>query len=162
VALIIGLILLVIATVFGLLGVRMVSNEERLANNAYDRQLAFQAAEAGLRRAEAAIEAVKPRPTAGCAVYSEGSESAMVCAAPVPAATPRWLDETFASWTPVAAGTSIVPDYFAEYLGDTYPCSLNPDCSSQPCNCLRYRVTARAGADGRAHAMVQSVYATDP
>ncbi|QLP99188.1 MAG: pilus assembly protein [Burkholderiaceae bacterium] len=54
------------------------------------------------------------------------------------------------------------PTYFVEYLGDTFPCSTNPDCSSQPCNCLRYRITARVGDAGRSQVMLQSVYATDP
>lgn len=46
--------------------------------------------------------------------------------------------------------------------GDAFPCSTNPDCSSQPCTCLRYRVTARVGEAGRAQVMLQSVYATGP
>jgi type IV pilus assembly protein PilX len=165
-ALIVGLILLVVMTIVGLVGVRVVSSEERLTGHAVDRSLSFQAAEAALREVEEAIEALKPRPTSGCSVVTVAPNSVMACAPPSPSTTPRWLDSSFASWTNASAvtsgGLSITPTYFAEYLGDSFPCSQSPDCSSQPCNCLRYRITSRAGDAGRAQAMVQSIYATDP
>ena len=89
-----------------------------------------------------------------------------MCAPPSPANTPRWLDSSFTDWattTAVVSGAlTVTPTYFVEYLGDTFPCSTNPDCSSQPCNCLRYRITARVGDAGRSQVMLQSVYATDP
>ena len=55
VALIVGLILLVVATLLGLVGVRGTTLQERMSANLYDRSLAMQASEAALRAAERAI-----------------------------------------------------------------------------------------------------------
>jgi len=165
VALIIALILLVVMTLFGLLGLRTIANEERLAGYVYDRSLAFQAAESALRLAEIGVETVKPQPSAGCSDFTVDLKTVRACAPPAPTNTPRWLDTSFTDWstsTAVVSGpVSLQPQYFVEYLGNTFPCSQNPDCSTQPCNCLRFRVTARAGEAGRAQVMLQSVYATD-
>lgn len=166
VALIISLILLVVMTLFGLLVVRGIANEERLAGYVYDRALALQGAEAALRQAEAAVETLKPQPTSGCSDFTSAPTTVHVCAAPAATDTPRWLDTSFTDWattTAVVSGSlTVTPTYFVEYLGDTFPCSASPDCSSQPCNCLRYRVTARVGGAGRSQVMLQSVYATNP
>jgi type IV pilus assembly protein PilX len=57
VALVVGMVLLVVATVLGLAGIRGTTLQERMSSNMYDRSLAMQAAEAALRAAEAAITA---------------------------------------------------------------------------------------------------------
>jgi type IV pilus assembly protein PilX len=57
VALIVALVLLVVATLIGLAGVRTTNLQERMTANMYDRSLAFQRAEAALRAAEGAITA---------------------------------------------------------------------------------------------------------
>lgn len=163
VVLVTALILLVVMTLLGLAGIRLVTQEERMTGYAYDRGLAFQASEAALRQAETAIEIIKPEPTAaGCTDVTSGLESLRICSAPDPSTAPRWTDATFASWadaTAVGAGTlAITPQYFAEYLGNSFPCGFDP--ASIP-TCKRYRITARAGGNTRAAAMVQSVYATD-
>ena len=166
VALVLGLILLVVMTLFGLLVVRNISGDERMAGYTYDRALALQGAEAALRQAEALVETIKPQPTSGCSDFTVSPDTVRVCAAPAATDTPRWLDSSFTGWvaaTAVSSGSlTVTPTYFVEYLGDAFPCSTNPDCSSQPCNCLRYRVTARVGQAGRAQVMLQSVYATGP
>jgi type IV pilus assembly protein PilX len=50
--LIVGLILLMVITLLALAGIQGVSLQERMSGNAYDRNLAFQSAEAALRYAE--------------------------------------------------------------------------------------------------------------
>lgn len=55
VALVVALILLVVATLIGLAGMRSTNLQERMSANMYDRSLAFQRAESTLRAAEAAI-----------------------------------------------------------------------------------------------------------
>ena len=163
VALIVSLILLVVMTLLGLAAIRNVTMEERMAGYAYDRSLAFQATEAALRAAELLVESVKPMPTSGtgCNVVS----LLMVCDTPAATATPRWQVASFASWHDSATvGTStlaVTPQYFAEYLGNTFPC--NPGSSSDTMDCKRYRISARSndGTNGRASVMLQSVYATD-
>ncbi|WP_294771657.1 PilX N-terminal domain-containing pilus assembly protein [uncultured Rhodoferax sp.] len=160
VALIISLIILVIMTILGMSAIRLVTSEERMATNTYDRGLAFQATESTLKSIEELIEAEKPTPTSGCAVAG----SIMACSAPAASSTPRWLDSGFTSWqngTTIGTGTTaITPKYFVEYLGDTFAC--RPGDSGDPNNCKRYRITAQtAGSAGRATVMLQSVYATD-
>ena len=166
VALVIGLILLVVMTLFGLLVVRNISGDERMAGYTYDRALALQGAEAALRQAEALVETIKPQPTSGCSDFTVSPDTVHVCVAPAATDKPRWLDSNFSDWATttavVSGGLTVTPTYFVEYLGDAFPCSTNPDCSSQPCTCLRYRVTARVGEAGRAQVMLQSVYATGP
>lgn len=164
VALIVALIMVVIMSLIGLTGVRMIFQEEKMAAYSYDRTLTFQSAEAALREAENGIDQVKPEPVSGaCSTFASGIFSVRACPPPVAgAATPRWLDSTFTGWanaTAVGTGTlSITPQYFVEYLGSGFPCGLDP---SAPPVCKRYRVTARAGGNGRSEVMVQSLYASD-
>ncbi len=164
VALIVALIMLVIMSLLGLAGVRMVFQEEKMVAYSYDRALSLQAAEAALRQAENGIDQVKPEPLAGaCSNFASGIFSVRACPPPVAgAATPRWMDTTFNGWadaTTVGLSTlAITPQYFVEYLGSGFPCGLDP---SAPPVCKRYRITARAGGNGRAEVMVQSMYASD-
>jgi type IV pilus assembly protein PilX len=87
----------------------------------------------------------------------------MTCGAPVSTQKPRWLDSGFAGWTDgTAIGTgslAVTPEYFVEYLGDTFPCSFDPGVGTN--DCKRYRVTARAKpTSGRAAVVLQTIYAT--
>jgi type IV pilus assembly protein PilX len=52
------------------------------------------------------------------------------------------------------------PQYFIEYLSNTFPCSDGG--ASDPKNCKHYRITARSNpGTGRASVMLQSVYRTE-
>ena len=53
VVLLVALVMLLLVTVLGLASVRMLTLEERMAANSFDRNLAFQAAETALREGEA-------------------------------------------------------------------------------------------------------------
>jgi type IV pilus assembly protein PilX len=145
-------------TLLALGGARTAQLEEKMAANGYDRNLAFQAAEAALREAETYVAANKPTPASGSAC-SNG-----ICPQPVNGATPRWEDTSFTGWksATVSLGTlaGTAPQYFVEYLGSAFPC--RDGGSSDPQNCRRYRVTARSnpGTD-RATVTLQSVYATE-
>lgn len=164
VALIVALIMVVIMSLLGLAGVRMIFQEEKMVAYSYDRTLTFQAAEAALRQAESSIDQIKPEPLmGGCANFSSGIFVVRACPAPTAgAATPRWMDTEFDGWADAAtvgADTlAITPQYFVEYLGSSFPCSLDP---TEAPVCRRYRITARAGGEGRAQVMVQSLYASD-
>lgn len=161
VALIISLILLLVMTLVGLSGIRIITSQERMVSYTYDRSVAFQAAEAALRSAEDAIEdAGTPTPAAGtsCNVTGTGV-TIMLCGAPTASSSPRWLDSSFSSWTSASTTVTnlVTPQYFVEYLGDTFPCSTDPTASSATCK--RYRITVKADAGtGRANVMLQSVY----
>ena len=60
-----------------------------------------------------------------------------------------------------AARLAVTPQYFVEYLGNTYAC--RPGTATDPNDCKRYRITARSsdGTGGKTMVMLQSVYATD-
>jgi type IV pilus assembly protein PilX len=139
-ALIVSLVLLTLVALLGVAGVQTISLEEKMAGHSFDRNLAFQAAEAALREAEQYVETNKP--TAGFT---------------------QWKNATVS--LPALAGT---PQYFIEYLGNTFKCiDNNSQCSgsvaSDPnCTCKRYRITARSNpGPGRASVMLQSVYRTE-
>lgn len=158
VALVIALILLVVMTLLGLTAIRSVTLEEKMAGQTFDRSISFQATEAALREAEALVETNKPTPAAGSGC------TAGICGLATAGATERWNDSTFAGWTNASAVTSsavtVTPQYFVEYLGNTFPCV--PDDLSKPTDCKRYRITARSNAgNDRANVMLQSIYATE-
>ena len=178
-ALIISMILLVLITLVGVASLRNVLLEEKMTANYYDRSLAFQAAEAGLRAGEAVAEAQaaatpKHAQALALAVPTNAtlcSSSCLggLCSPPGPApdffCEGRWNITGFTGWVE-ATGVTLnaqaggKPQYFVEFLGNTFPC--NPNDASSPKDCARYRVTARsqAGTD-RAEVILQSVYATE-
>lgn len=156
--LIVALVLLVVVTLLGVASLRGVLLQERMAANQYDRSLAFQAAEAALRAAEAYVEAHVPAPTgSGC---KEG-----VCATPAPDAKPRWEDSSFDGWQSVSMElgklTGAAPQYIIEYMGGDFPCDPR-DPTGSASACKRYRITARSHpASDRAAVILQSVYAIE-
>jgi type IV pilus assembly protein PilX len=166
VVLIISLIMLVIMTLIGLAGVRLVSTQERMVGYTYDRAVSFQATEAALREIEGLIDlANQPEPAAGvnCAFAAAGAKQLNVCGLPAANTTPRWQDNGFSNWQSASAisigSIQITPQYFVEYLGRNFPCNLNETTPSA--QCMRYRITARSAPDGERSAVVlQSIYGT--
>lgn len=63
--LIVGLIMLLLMTIVGLSAVKGSNLQEMMAGNLRDRNLAFQAAEAGLRVGEDAVNGINPPDTSG-------------------------------------------------------------------------------------------------
>jgi type IV pilus assembly protein PilX len=178
-ALIVALVLLVIVTLLGLAGLRNVTLEEKMAGAAYDRSIAFQAAEAALRAGEAVAEAEAnstpinsgfPTPTytnanSTCPTGANNNCVNGLCTTPHKDCAPRWQDPNFNGWTNLLQQVSPLagtPQYFVEYLGGDFHCTDGG--SSDPKNCKRYRITARSDpnlGDGRAAVVLQSIYATD-
>lgn len=184
-ALIISLILLVLITLVGVASLRNVVLEEKMSANFYDRSLAFQAAEAGLRVGEGVAQAqasTSPKHTQALALghptdatQCSSTCSGGLCSPPgyydtvlneyVTVCEGRWEMTGFTGWV-TATGVTLntqaggAPQYFVEFMGNNFPC--NPDEPTLNKTCARYRVTARsqAGAD-RAEVMLQSVFATE-
>ncbi len=164
-ALVISLIILVIMTMLGLATIRGVTQQERMAGNSQSRNISFQATEKTLRDIEEVLGNTSPRITqtiGTCAVTS----TLMTCGTPTASSTPRWTDSNFTDWTdrPNAVGTgvlAITPQYFVEYMGNTFSC--NPNDVAAANNCFRYRITVRSGdgTSGRAFVVLQSIYATN-
>ena len=171
-ALIVALILLVVVTLLALSNLQTVALEEKMTGATYDRQLAFQAAEAALREAEQYVETNKPIASytddditcPGASAIDNCDLTTGLCPPPDKDCSSRWLPASgFTQWknatvpVPALAGT---PQYFIEYLGNTFPCSDGG--ASDPKNCKRYRITARSNpGTGRASVMLQSVYQTE-
>jgi len=160
VALIVSLILLVLATLIGLAGVRTTTLQEHMSANMYDRSLAFQRAESALRAGETAITAngnindlqgVDCRPVAGiaCPVIPENT-----------------FNGTSANWVVVdtphdvnSGKTPGTPEYFVQFMGtgsadSSYGLEANADTaaygSASVENVAYYRITARSSAPGDA------------
>lgn len=171
-ALIIALILLMVMSLLGLSSIRTTSTQERMSANAYDRSVAFQAAEYALRLGEAQAklwgDGTGGFPTIDNALASDTTctqtacTAAGLCQIPDPdCTTPRW-EEATPSWKTTAAlgGLSITPKYIVEALAIDAPC--DPEMLTGGLqNCKRFRITATSVADGRANVTLQSIYATD-
>ena len=161
-ALIVSLVLLVAMTLLALASVRGTSLQERMGANLYDRELGFQAAEAGIRAAEIRLAAI----AAGGGVPDFNGLNGMY-PRPVPAEgkADRWNDAAtnWAAAPAVATGPrNVTPQYIIEDMGE-WPDP--PDCIKQveiPPGCMapRYRITARNQAPGNpgAQVMLQTTY----
>lgn len=160
VALVIALVLLVVMTLLGLSAMRTVTLEEKMSGHTFDRSISFQATEAALRQAETWVAVNQPTPAAGAACDTTTG----VCGLLTGSSVDRWNDASFSGWvnaTPVgSASITVTPQFFIEYLGNTFPCQ--PNNLNAAIDCKRYRITARSNAgDGRASVMLQSMYATE-
>lgn len=157
VALVVALILLVVATLIGLSGVRGTNLQERMSANMYDRSLAFQRAEAALRAAEAAITSNWQIATLGGVDCSP--TSGVICTS-MPANT---FTGTSANWIAVDAAHDVndtktpgTPQYFIQFMGtgtsqNTLGLEANADYANYgnsypPDNVAFYRITARSSA----------------
>jgi type IV pilus assembly protein PilX len=124
-ALVVALILLVVITLVGLAAIGTTLLQNKAASNQYDRQVAFQSAEAALRQAQVAIQAATatlPAPAGfeDCSTPSGGSTPANVCQADpfkdagVPAA--QIVSVATAQFN-AGALAAAQPQYVVQYLG---------------------------------------------
>lgn len=186
IVLVVAMVMLVVMSILGISSVRGIALEEKMTANAFDRSLAFQAAEAALRAGEqdvtnrVAIPHGTPpdlsanTPCAPVAVNGYVAIANINCG-------PDWMREV--NWqapnqsrmlnkatTNLGALAGNEPRYIIEYMGDNFNCNpgLNPDgtygsCKLRPqdCVCHRYRVTAMSNpGDDRANVMLQSMFYT--
>ncbi|MDE2248022.1 MAG: pilus assembly protein [Pseudomonadota bacterium] len=168
-ALLVALILLVVITLVGLAAVRGTLMQQKMTSNFYDRQLAFQLAEAALRQGEMAVQAAASpsvfydcSPTGGNLCLSNALTDTNV-----PAADLVTVSATSFNPGALAVGS---PQYVVEYLGNF---ALPKSKVTQLSNCSGYapcgrtltadfyRITARSGpadVQDRASVVLQSVY----
>lgn len=156
IALVVALVLLVVATLIGLAGVRGTNLQERMSANMYDRSLAFQRAEAALRDAERAI-------TADWHIANLGGQDCSVTTGELCTSVPR----SDAVWIPVGDVYNVNddktpgrPQYFIQFMGtgnaeNALGLNANADYGSYgnsypPDNVAFYRVTARSSDPGQA------------
>ncbi|MDR2688792.1 MAG: hypothetical protein LBB76_03425 [Azoarcus sp.] len=182
--LIISMILLMVVTLLAVTSLRTTIQEERASASAYDRNLAFQSAEAGLRVGEAQaakwVEGALPTPlpeltdppaAIPCtAVSADGLYGGPIdpgcnltetilrngCA-------PTTAADNFDDDDP-ANSNSLRACYIVEYLTAKALCNpKEPITEESIYECKRFRVTARShDAAGRALITLQSIYAVGP
>jgi type IV pilus assembly protein PilX len=150
VALVVALVLLVVATLIGLAGMRGTNLQERMSANMYDRSLAFQRAEAALRDAERAI-------SADWRIANLGGQDC----SPTTGELCRTLPPSTAVWRSVGDLYNVNndktpgrPQYFIQFMGtgnaeNALGLDANADYgnygnSYPPDNVAFYRVTARS------------------
>ncbi len=173
-ALITGLIFLVVLTLISLSAIKSTSLEERMAGNARDQDVAFQAAEAGVRDALKYISSTGLLPTSG---FVAGCAAGLCLNDPT---TPVWTTITANNdWTSSKTraytddpnnqaltfdGTTtlpVQPRYIIELLPATLPPSGFSMASGKGANpggqVTPYRITARGwGITGQTQATVQA------
>lgn len=171
VALVMGLVFLIILTLLGIGAMNTTALEEKMAFNAKDRNLAFQAAETALRYSENWIGSQLGAPT-GFPDNAKGLYD------PSTTATPVWDSVAWTGSTNLVAypntpgqtGTgslaqiSTQPKYVIEYLGEMTPPGGSLTMTNTTSNRVHYyRVTARGtGGTNAAVVMVQSTFSRGP
>jgi type IV pilus assembly protein PilX len=174
VTLIVSMILLLVMSLLAITSLRGTVMQERMSANTYDRDLAFQTAEAGLRMGEYQAENWSTKnipPPVGCPA-SNPPTGLYINTSPMMACAPLWEEaapgKSGSYWhdasldsgdiTMTKKGLSLTPYYIVELISSTAPC--NPSTPAADQNCRRFRVTATSDADGRAKVVLQSIYAT--
>lgn len=172
VALVVALILLVVITLVGLAAVRGTIMQQKMTANFYDRQIAFQADEAALRQAEAAILATTAAAPAGFRDCSPASGNKCLVDPLGDSTLPPSAITTVATGSFDAGKLSAAqPQYVIEYMGKFEVPVPNvkqlSNCSGYaPCSSVStadfYRITARSGDPAtigeRAVVVLQSMY----
>lgn len=152
-ALIVSLVILLVITMLGLTAIQNSSMQERMATAMVDRSIAFEAAEASLRDAQAWLDAQTTRPTGGTSGNPDvwAGEGALVTE--VGADAEDWSAAQWAAhsrvYSQTVAGATEAPRYVIEEW-QFLPDSLETGTTS---GIWYYRVTAR-GLGGSANAEV--------
>ncbi|MCB1955568.1 MAG: hypothetical protein KDG55_07820 [Rhodocyclaceae bacterium] len=149
--LVVALVMLIAIMLLGLNSLRGSSLQVRMGSGIYDRQIAFHAAESGLRQAEAAV-------AIGANPVFDGTNGLFPTPVPLSNGTfvDRWTNAATA-WrdaTAVASGPKTpTPQYIAEDLGEWESWYLCNNAFPKDALCLApvYRITARSGSAGNAN-----------
>jgi len=167
-ALITGLIFLVVLTLISLSAIKSTSLEERMAGNARDQDVAFEAAEAGIRDAMKSLASLSPS-----SAFAAGCSNGLCLNDPV---TPVWTalttnNQWTSSKTKAYTGTALTfdgttqlpvqPHYIIELIPDTVPAFGSSASTGKGitsgAQLTPYRITARGwGITGQTQATVQA------
>jgi len=164
-ALVIVLILLLVMTILGLATLRGAIMEERMSANLFDRGLAFQSAEIGLRDAEQTILAGGIGAATDCRYGSAASTQAACVPTPADAfdgsGVVTWTNAAHGQATGVTAG---LPQYYVQYMGERstneelgIPDDPNYGSGSGIATAEYYRVTARSNNPSTAAGQARAV-----
>jgi len=158
--LIVSLLLLVVMTMIGVAAMRSNMMEEKMSGNQRDQNLAFQAAEAGLRDAETFIEGVVSTAAfnGSAGLYGESDSEPDVFNMTWDASNSRSYSGT------TLAEVASQPRYIIKYLGETGNTNTTPSIggygSVQSTTTKLFRITVRGtGGSDNSQAFLQSHYA---
>jgi type IV pilus assembly protein PilX len=182
--LIVALILLLLMSLLAASSLRSTLLQERMSSNTYDHDLAFQAAEAGLRMGERVAETWSnnnptanplprcnvPTPNRGLYDSTPDPSNPLLCTAPLWKGPAPGASGTYWHDASADAGADIItfnndklslaPYYIVELIATNAPCQIDAPGTNQKCN--RFRVTAMSRPEGgRSKVVLQSIYATD-
>lgn len=159
--LIVSLLMLLVLTLIGITAMSTSTLEEKMAGNSRDQNLAFQAAEAGLRDAEAFIEGM-----AATAAFNGAAGLYRINTAPAP---DIFIDTTWNGANSIEykgnniTGVKTKPRYIVEYVSETG--TTNPElescygCSSGAGVVTNLRITTRGtGGSDNATVILQEYY----
>ena len=157
VALVIALILLVVLTLVGFAAIRGTLIQQKMASNQYDRQIAFQSAEAALRAAKLRISGNPAEiarncrtgstvclsnpfndsnlPTGSIYEVGEGTAAGQFSASAMAASKPQYVIENMGNWADPESDTGF----------DQSANSYNYGNSGGSTTAIYYRITARSG-----------------
>jgi type IV pilus assembly protein PilX len=157
--LIVALVILVILTILGVAIMESSVVEERMAGNLLDKNVTFQAAEAGLRAGEESIDSLVSYPTPSSTLTS----GAIVSVDTITGSPSWWSDKDYSWWedngTLASTTLSTVttqPYYIVEEYGQV--CDSVTDPTISDCKIV-YRVTSIAQGGRNTTVLVQSLYA---
>ncbi len=164
IALFISLVLLLVLTIIGVSSVQTTSLEERMARNAHDSVLAFQAAEMALRQAEQRLIDNPPETTE----FSNNGAAGLWTTAPY-GVTPRWQNGgVWTSGTTVQVPVNIAnvdsqPRYMIEFLSTIQQQANEGNVGEGQPSLIKtyniFRITARGvGGSDTAQVLLQSSF----
>ena len=172
-ALFVALILLVVITLLGLAAVHGTLMQQKMSANFYDREVAFQAAEAAMRQAALAIQTATASATApaGFSDCSPTASTPIACQSDPFTDTGHYFAPTnVTAFTGTAQASD--PQYIVQYMGkfQVLMPKVNPtSCPPGQYGCRTgtqiadfYRITARSGDPSligdRAYVVLQSMF----
>lgn len=179
-AFIVALVLLLAITLLGVATIRAGLVEQRLANASFDRNIAFQSAEAAIRIGERmAFQHAASAPLVNRMPSDDSCDASIyracldgLCPQVDPDCPLRSTDPSFTAWATVGATDLDLgalagqrPAYLVEYLGGDFNCNEpDPTKPVDPSNkCKRYRISTRGepAAGERATVFLEVVFATE-
>ncbi|CAA0114932.1 pilus assembly PilX family protein [Zhongshania aliphaticivorans] len=160
-ALIVSLIFLLILTIVSAASMQSATLQERMAGNAKDINLAFQAAEAALREAEAQLSQIN------IGSFNGSNGLYLSCADPTDTRTaciePDWLDHSATGWKAVPnspiTNASRQPEYVIEELSNVADPNAALDSDRPVATLGYYLITARGfGASDRSMVVLSTTF----
>lgn len=153
-ALIVSLVMLLLITLIGIGAVQTNTLQQRMAANMHDQDLAFQAAEAALRDAEAWLATNTPVMTNANGLYDLNNPNR-----PTWPAMPINDGNGARQYSGAILGVDSPPRYYIESIGTFFPPGTSLNAANSPPPVAFYRITALGiGGSPDAVSVVRSVF----